>query len=477
MKRTKRTIEDVLTHHLRSAPKEEMEWDAARVLHRLRAQEKVSERAKVTEVAGIPPASTGWRRLAVAGAAATLLTAAVLVVVQLRNNVAVVETHDGTRHRIAADTVVRAEGGTAVVSIKDGSQVEMRTNAELSLKRGSDGMSISLNDGSIIVRAAKQHSGHLYVKTKDALISVVGTVFLVRVESEGSRIAVIEGEVKVQQQDVSTKLQPGEMTLTSPFLSPRPLKEEIAWSGHAAEYAALLQQASLPVRFEVASIKPSPYGGRGPIGTIPSVKTLNSYHQPVQELILYAYDMKDFQLSGGPDWVYNRNIYGRDVYDIVAKAEGDSIPTLLQFRQMMQTLLAERFKLRVRHTTKEVPSYELLIAPKGPKLQEGSRDLEVSPATWTAGRTENSYEARRVPMSSLLMVLSTAAQRPVLDRTGLTGIYAFTLRYADLDANPAATTAPSIFTAVQEQLGLKLEPIKEKFDALVIEQVERPSEN
>src|SRR6185436_510717 len=94
--------------------------------------------------------------------------------------------------------------------------------------------------GSIIVSAAKQPSGHLYVQTKDMTVSVVGTIFLVNAEVDGSRVAVIEGEVRVHEGTTETKLRPGEQVSTSRTLAARPVKEEIAWSRQADAHLAIL---------------------------------------------------------------------------------------------------------------------------------------------------------------------------------------------------------------------------------------------
>src|SRR6185436_20684191 len=125
---------------------------------------------------------------------------------------------------------VRTTGDAgAVLTLADGSSVEMRSHSELSVERERDGLGIRLHAGSIIVSAAKQH-GHLYVKTKDVTVSVVGTVFLVNADTDGSRVGVIEGEVHVSEKTRETSLRPGQQVSTSPSLVTRPLKEEIAWS-------------------------------------------------------------------------------------------------------------------------------------------------------------------------------------------------------------------------------------------------------
>jgi uncharacterized protein (TIGR03435 family) len=118
----------------------------------------------------------------------------------------------------------------------------MRSQSELSLERADDGIRIRLRSGSIIVNAAKQRTGHLYVQTKDMTVSVVGTIFLVNAENEGSSVAVIEGEVRVRETKgtIETKLRPGEQVSSNPALLTRPVKEEIAWSRNAEAHLAIL---------------------------------------------------------------------------------------------------------------------------------------------------------------------------------------------------------------------------------------------
>ena len=129
---------------------------------------------------------------------------------------------------------IRSNGGTGVVlALLDGSRIEMRTRSELSLERADDGVRIRLHSGGIIVNAAKQRTGHLYVQTKDVTVSVVGTVFLVNAEEHGSRVAVIEGEVRVLQGTNEKRLRPGEQVTSSPAMAAPPVRQVIAWSRNA----------------------------------------------------------------------------------------------------------------------------------------------------------------------------------------------------------------------------------------------------
>ena len=147
--------------------------------------------------------------------------------------------------RIAFGDIVRSNGGAGgMLRLADGSRVEVRSRSELSLEHAKDGVRIRLNHGGIIVNAAKQRDGHLYVQTKDFIVSVVGTVFLVNAEEAGSQVAVLEGEVRVQQGASDRKLQPGEQVMTSPLTTAPTLPEEIAWSRNASAHLALLQQSA-----------------------------------------------------------------------------------------------------------------------------------------------------------------------------------------------------------------------------------------
>jgi uncharacterized protein (TIGR03435 family) len=194
-----------------------------------------------------------------------------------------------------------------------------------------------------------------------------------------------------------------------------------------------------------------------------------------RELIMDAYNVKDYQIIGLPDWC----IRGGDVYDIEAKTASDS-PTVDQVRLMLRALLAERFELKLHHESRDLPVYELVIGKNGSKLKESTPDERpmqrgadgrmVAPKTMTS----------TVP--TLIGLLSNLVDRPIIDKTGLTATY----EYENLDwggirraqmAPDSAEPAESVFTAVQEKFGLKLEPVKSPADVLVIEHVARPSAN
>jgi uncharacterized protein (TIGR03435 family) len=233
--------------------------------------------------------------------------------------------------------------------------------------------------------------------------------------------------------------------------------------------------AQTPPAFEVASIRVHSFASADRVGP-PIAGNRGTFGGNLKQLIIYAWDLKVYQLSGGPAWVTNPST-DTDYYDINAKAEGDEPLTESRARQLLQTLLADRFQLRVHRESKEMPVYALVIGKAGPKLKDSAPDAttgmraSVTLATVTSTFTKS-------PMSSLVRVLSSAADRPVLDQTGLTGSYDYKIEFArDPAAAVAESSAASLFTAVQEQLGLKLEPRKASIETLVIDHAERPSDN
>ena len=274
--------------------------------------------------------------------------------------------------------------------------------------------------------------------------------------------------------------------------------------------------------FEVASVKRSPSREDSSTHIQPNRFTVRN--EPLDFVIKIAYghdlgqfgfkSLRDNQLVGGPSWI-RPEAFGYEGYDIDAKVE-DSLAEKFaklqcgsfysgrcdyraQIILMLQALLAERFKLKVRRETRQVPVYALVVAKGGPKFLHAKFDTPDDPA-----HRQNPALPRppRPPCPPGLMcwqnygsmgqvadILSRLPQlgRPVLDRTGLEGGYYLKVQFAleqPLAASAGADTAPppgtagpSVFTALQQQLGLKLKPTKGPVEAIVIEHIERPSEN
>lgn len=140
------------------------------------------------------------------------------------------------------ETVRTAKDSNAVLKLADGSSVEMRERSEFSVTENMRGVTIRLDRGDVIVEAAKQHGGRLYVQTPDSLVSVKGTIFVVESGTKGSRVSVVEGEVKVDHAGKEETLLPGDQTTTSPSLDRTPVQKNVAWSRNAAKYTNLVTE-------------------------------------------------------------------------------------------------------------------------------------------------------------------------------------------------------------------------------------------
>ena len=238
-----------------------------------------------------------------------------------------------------------------------------------------------------------------------------------------------------------------------------------------AESPAVIQ--ALPA-FEVASVKPAPVGATERSLTHKPGPRLVTSNATVKMLVFLAYQVMPFQVSGGPAWLQS------DGFDIEAKA-ADPKTTPHQFQQMIQRLLAERFHLRYHLETKEVPVYSLIVARSGTKLVAAKDDdPEVSMRN---GRGE--MTGVRATMSMFATALSRPLERKVVDETGLTGAYTFKLQFVP-DDNSVRTgedvtahfsEGPSLVNALQQQLGLNLNPGRAPVEVLVIDHADKPSAN
>jgi uncharacterized protein (TIGR03435 family) len=229
------------------------------------------------------------------------------------------------------------------------------------------------------------------------------------------------------------------------------------------------QEPSVPqLKFEVASIRPHKQeAGPQRVNVNFENDGINFRNVTLKNCIQRAYGLKKYQVSGGPGWLADER------YDVIAKAEGTA--TKAQLTQMLQALLAERFKLTAHNETKMRPVYSLVVAKGGAKIQAVKDDGE---GAQIGGDSQHALTARNISMTQFASTLAMFRQLdgPVVDQTGLKGVFNISLDFADDVASPDSTS-PSLFAALPQQLGLKLEAIKGPVQVLVIDHLERPSEN
>jgi uncharacterized protein (TIGR03435 family) len=244
------------------------------------------------------------------------------------------------------------------------------------------------------------------------------------------------------------------------------------------------QNASTQPKFEVASVKQSsspPYEYSGVIRV--RADGLSVARTELKSLIQWSYDVKRYQITDGPNWLES------EFFAIEAKAQGPT--TRENLKLMLRALLAERFRLTLHPATKELPVYALTVAKGGPKLREveaGKSSPQAMVRSFRDGqRMLSRLTGSRTFMWQVVDMLSgmlSLAGRPVVDRTGLKGCYDFTLEWDPNESAPGDDTTkaqvygPSLFSAIQEQLGLRLDAQRSPVSVLVIDHAERvPTEN
>ncbi|MGA2849326.1 MAG: TIGR03435 family protein [Terracidiphilus sp.] len=222
--------------------------------------------------------------------------------------------------------------------------------------------------------------------------------------------------------------------------------------------------------FEVATIKPShPDDTKG--GFQVGGHRLFIQNQTVNDLIGVAYAIHPKQIVDGPPWLETEH------YDIVGQADVEGYPNLKQIQQMLQSLLETRFNLKFHREKRELSIYAITVAKAGPKLTKHTAPSNGLP-TQSGSGTGDGRRFTNNSMSDFALGMQAFLDKPVVDQTGLEGRYDFVLRWSPDDASTdSPNPAPGIFTAVQEQLGLKLEPVKGPADVYVIDRVDKPSEN
>jgi len=325
-----------------------------------------------------------------------------------------------------------------------------------------------------------------YVESPLACVSGVSGSDLKR------RIVCIMNEQVAQRMNLGKKLLLGATGVAAVAM---PIVLGLAHSAQLlAQSRAEDAAASLP-KFEVATIKPTKEDeGRMMFRFLPDGVGIAG--MPAQELLRMVFGVQEDRLLGVPGWAKS------DRFDIDAKVDASDAPKLdgltpEQRQAMLLPLLTERFNLKYHHETRELPVYVLTIAKGGSKLKE-SRPTDT-PTNGGPRRMmwmgRGSFEAQGGTIRGLMQALSMQVGRTIIDKTGLTGNYDFSLKWTpDMGGGPMMrgpgggapgadnasapdTSGPSLFTAIQEQLGLKLESQKGPVDVIVIDHIEQPSPN
>jgi uncharacterized protein (TIGR03435 family) len=259
--------------------------------------------------------------------------------------------------------------------------------------------------------------------------------------------------------------------------------------------------ATKPLSYTIVSIKPHKPSENGNFTRIlPDGYSASGVS--LQELVVQAYGfgtnpMTNQELARQPAW------FKSETFDINARVDSSDVPALQDSMKpkglaeyvadlqnhvptmrmiMLQELLADRFHMKVHHEIKQLPVYELIVAKGASKLSESKLE---DPSKGNIEGSDGEIIVKGMPLVFVLRSLTQELGRPVLDQTGLTGNYDFTLKWtpdqkqmaSPNNASAPDTTGPSLFTAIQEQLGLKLEPTKGPVDTIVIDHVEPPTEN
>lgn len=231
------------------------------------------------------------------------------------------------------------------------------------------------------------------------------------------------------------------------------------------------------LRFDVASIRPhAPDDSRFRVG-MPTNGHFSATGSVAKLVLMIAYDVQETQIVGGPSWL------STEKWDFEAKCDDSGTHSFDDTHLMLQNLLQDRFKLQTHRETLNLPAYILSVAKGGPKFKAREDDAHTNIQI-----TGNSIRLERGGLARMTQLLSAALGRPVIDRTELNAKYDLSLEWddapipeggvlgADVHATPG-TNHGSIFTAIQDQLGLRLEPQRAPVQVIVVDRIERPAEN
>ncbi len=255
---------------------------------------------------------------------------------------------------------------------------------------------------------------------------------------------------------------------------------ETAWKIPESPPPPRMMPADADPAFEVASVKPTNPDQRGG-GIRVQGRQFSATNLSVGNLILLAFGIHPHQLAGAPDWIE------KDRYDVLGKPDVEGQPNNRQLQALMQKLLADRFSLKFHREKRELSVYAIVAGKSGAKLTKADGDPKADANMFFYGPAK--FNAKNATMADFAGFLQRGVlDRPVIDQTGLTGRFDFGLLWRPevpagaAETNPALSPSdgdglPDIFTAIQQQLGLKLEAMKTPINVIVIDHLEKPSEN
>jgi len=232
---------------------------------------------------------------------------------------------------------------------------------------------------------------------------------------------------------------------------------------------AALAAAQLSPQFDAVSIRPSTAADTSNrLGPTPQ-GGLRGQNVTILQLIAMGYAVRPFQIVDAPGWASTER------FDVTATPDvPEERPSRDRFRERLRAMLADRFGLVIESTSRPVPVYKLQLAKDGPKIQASKPGDSLHMES-----NERMLRGTAADLKTIADSLSGILLRPIVDETGLTGTFNFDLQFADLRLDDASneTTAPALFTAITQQLGLKLESGRAAAPVLVVQNVHRPSEN
>jgi uncharacterized protein (TIGR03435 family) len=259
------------------------------------------------------------------------------------------------------------------------------------------------------------------------------------------------------------------------------VNDDVAWAIPAPPVPLKAMAADANPVFDVAVIKLNTSGGPGK-GFQLRGRQFSTLNTSVSDIITFAYGLHARQITGGPAWMETEK------YDVTAKPAGEGQPNDKQWKVMFQKLLADRFQLTFHREPRELSVYAIVVGKNGPKLTKSAGNPSGLPGLFFRGL--GNLPATNATMADFAGVMQSAVlDRPVVDQTGLEGRFDFQLKWTPDETQfgglgikvppptDDAAAPPDLFTAMQDQLGLKLQATKAAVDVIVIDRVSKPSEN